>query len=132
MGRIAGLLSHAVEPLAFTGLSYAFGKMSGQSDQQALLEALGGVGGAYGVQHAAEKVFPQAKVKLPFQSMKDDHYLNYAGIGGSVLGGYAGAQVGDAIYHATGGVDQGESLNPALYAVDEAAMPFIQIAKGFV
>jgi len=129
MGRIAGLLSQAVEPLAFTGLSYAFGKMSGQSDQQALLEALGGVGGAYGVQHAAERVFPQAKVRLP---IKGDHYLNYAGIGGSVLGGYAGAQVGDAIYHATGGVDQGESLNPVLYAVDEAALPFIQIAKGFV
>ena len=132
MGRIAGLLSRGVEPLAFTGLSYSFGKMSGQSDQQALLEALGGVGGAYGTQYAAERVFPQAKVKLPFQSMKDDHYLNYAGIGGSVLGGYAGAQIGDAIYNATGGVDEGDSLNPALYAVDEAALPFIQIAKGFV
>jgi len=129
MGRIAGLLSHAVEPLAFTGLSYAFSKMSGQDDQQALLEALGGVGGAYAVQHSAEKVFPQAKIKLP---IKGDHYLNYAGIGGSVLGGYAGSQVADSIYHATGGIDQGESLNPAMYAVDEAALPVIQIAKGFV
>jgi hypothetical protein len=133
-GRIAGL-NHLIEPLAFTGLSYGIGKLAGQSDQQALTEAVGGVGGAYAVQHAASKVFPQARFKLPSRKPVvpgEENYLNYAGVAGSVLGGMAGVDAANWMYRQMGGTESGGEVNPLFYAVDEAALPLVQVAKGFV
>jgi hypothetical protein len=138
-GRIAGL----IEPLLFTGLSTGIGLMSGQGLGEAVTEAIPGVAGAYAGQNLAERLLPAAKVNLRWKGKPLTHKggshageplsIHYGGIGGSVLGGWAGADLGSQVYNSLYPKKPGEQeavINPALYAADEVALPGWNVLKA--
>ncbi len=131
MGRIAGLLKSSIAPLGFTALTYAVGKAGGEDDQRALINAIGGVGGAYLGERLGSSLFPKAA--LNFKVKENPLHISLSGLGGSVAGGWAGTALASALDRSIRG-DRGEGsggVSPALLAADELALPALSIGKAF-
>ncbi|UBF29866.1 hypothetical protein K9N68_37280 (plasmid) [Kovacikia minuta CCNUW1] len=129
MGRIAGLGS-IITPLAFTGLTYGIGRLSGQDNQRALMNAVAGVGGAYAGEALAHRYAPNLSINPSFRGKKIP--VSLTGLTGSILGGYAGTGLSEGVDRvARGNEGDGGEVNPLLLAADEFSLPLLNVAKTF-
>ena len=127
-GRIAGKL---LAPLGFTALTYGIGKLSGQDDQRALMNAIAGVGGAYAGEWAGKKVLPQAA--LNFEVKGKPVHFSGSGLAGSIAGGWAGTALADQVDRSLrGNQGEGGEINPLLLGADDFLLPAFSVAKAFI
>jgi uncharacterized protein YcfJ len=106
----------------FSALTYGIGRLSGQDNQRALLNTVGGVGGAYAGEVLAHRYGPHISVNPTIKGRRIP--INLGSISGSIAGGYIGTGISEGIDRvARGNEGDGGEANPFLLAADELAMP---------